>query len=253
MIVLSQVYQTIGPDGKIRNKVRRVFKDTSNKEEKSQIVKFCNRDVIKGSHKTLETLVELEEIEELSSEPAEVLESSTEGGQVQVLQVYRTLGPDGIVRNRVRRIFKEEGTKKNTNVATKETDSMVQFHNVVGADDEQPEKVDLEEKETRTDKLGDLELPDTTRVLKPSPERESRVLKVMRTVEASSNIRNQARHVCIEEEEDVNNKANVDKSQVVRFCQTGGKGDQGVEEKVDIFKGGGVEFLCQLRMQVWQI
>ena len=117
----------IGPDGKIRNKVRRVFKDTVNKEEESQIVKFCNRDVIKGSHKTLETLVELEEIE--------VLESSTEGGQVQVLQVYRTLGPDGIVRNRVRRIIKEEGTKKNTNVATKESDQMVQFHNVVGADD----------------------------------------------------------------------------------------------------------------------
>merc|ERR1712130_1085335 len=93
------------------------------------------------------------------------------------------------------------------------------------------------------------EQPDTTRVVNPSPERESRVLKVVRTVDAGGNIRNQARHVCKEEEEDVNNKANVDKSQVVRFCQTGGKGDQGVEEKVHIFKGGGVEFLCQLRVQ----
>ena len=186
--VLLQVYQTIGPDGKVRNKVRRVFKevDTSNNdvvhnEDKSQMVKFCNRDVTKGAQKTLETLVELEEIEELS-EPAEVFESSTEGGQVQVLQVFRTLGPDGVVRNRVRRVFKEEGTnnkKKNNN-----------------------------------------------------------------------NNKNQVRQVC-KEEEDINNEANIEKSQVVRFCQIG-EDEEGVEEEVHVFKGDGIEFLYQLRMQVWE-
>ena len=160
-LVSLQVYQTIGPDGKVRNKVRRVFKevDASNNdvvhsEEKSEMVKFSNRDVNKGAQKTLETLVELEEIEELS-EPAKVLESSTEGGQVQVLQVYRTLGPDGVVRNRVRRVLKEEGTnnKNNNNVGTKGTN---QFHNVVSGE-EQHENTDLEEREICADTLEELE------------------------------------------------------------------------------------------------
>ena len=265
---MLQVYQTIGPDGKVRNKVQRIFKevDTANNnndvpnEENSQMVEFCNRDVTKGAQKTSETLVELEELEELS-EPTEVLKSSTAGDKVQVLQVYRTLGPDGVVRNRVRRVFKEEET--NISVGTDEMDQILQFHNInnsnVGTNGmeqmahnvckEQPEKT---EKPLETS--GDLEfreepeeLPESKQVEKLSPERRSRVLEVISA--DASNIKNQVQQV-YKEEEDANNEGNVEKRRLVRFCQTGGSGEG--DQKVHIFKENGIEFLHQLRMQVWK-
>ena len=276
---MLQVYQTIGPDGKVRNKVQRIFKDvdTANNnndvpnKENSQMVEFCNRDVTKGAQKTPDTLVELEELEELS-EPTEVLKSSTAGDKVQVLQVYRTLGPDGVVRNRVRRVFKEEGTNNNNNninIGTNEMDQMVQFHrnninnNNVGTNGmeqmahnvckEQPEKT---EKPLETS--GDLEfrlefregpedLPESKQVEKLSPERRSRVLEVISA--DASNIKNQVQQV-YKEEEDANNEGNVEKRRLVRFCQTGGSGEG--DQKVHIFKENGIEFLHQLRVQVWK-
>jgi len=57
------------------------------------------------------------------------------------------------------------------------------------------------------------------------------------------NIRNQVR----QEKEDDNKKGNVKNSRVVRFCQTGGSGE--ADQGVQIFKGDGIQFLHQLRMQ----
>ena len=247
-VQVLQVYQTIGPDGKLRNKVKRVFKEVdtasnnnvAHNEENSQMVEFCNNDVTEETQRTLESLVDLEELEELS-EPTEVLKSSREGGQVQVLQVYRTLGPDGVVRNRVRRVFKKEGTSKKVGNNRERDQTM---HDIIGVE-EHPEKTVIEERGNLEDTLEEPEeLSEAARVVKASPERKSRLLEVIRTVDTEGNIRNQVR----QEKEDDNKKGNVKNSRVVRFCQTGGSGE--ADQGVQIFKGDGIQFLHQLRMQV---
>ena len=120
------MYQTVGPDGKVQNKVRRVFKkvdDTRDdkifddisdqrifeeidntgiepKQESSPAREFCKEGGIKKE--TLESLKEQER----------VLKSPTEGATTQVLQVYRSVGPDGVVRNKVRRVSKKREAKE---------------------------------------------------------------------------------------------------------------------------------------------
>ena len=120
------MYQTVAPDGKVQNKVRRVFKkvddtrddkifdDISNqkifkeidntgiepKQESFPAIESCKEGGIKK-----ETLESLKEQERVSKSP-------TEGAKTQVLQVYRSVGPDGVVRNKVRRVSKKREAKE---------------------------------------------------------------------------------------------------------------------------------------------
>ena len=273
------MYQTVGPDGKVQNKVRRVFKkvddtrddkifdDISNqkifkeidntgiepKQESFPAIESCKEGGIKKE--TLESLKEQER----------VLKSPTEGATTQVLQVFRSVGPDGIVRNKVRRVSKKREAKEakeansNDNV---DASNMKHGHHVVNSKDRITIKADEKQASTNTlvvePDLEQMEMEMETEIKQMEELSEMAVEaspcgddEYDQLLEGEGRI-NSDDHLVdgdvkshqLVEVVDGNFEKGLgrgERKQVVRFSEDGQR---------SLLNGDGVQFLHQLRMQV---
>ena len=266
----------------MQNKVRRVFKkvddtrddkifdDISNqkifeeidntgiepKQESFPAIESCKEGGIKKE--TLESLKEQER----------VLKSPTEGATTQVLQVYRSVGPDGVVRNKVRRVSKKREAKEanivnsNDNV---DASNMKHGHHVVNSKDRITIKADEKQASTNTlvvepdlEQMEQMEMEMETEIKQMEELSEMAVEaspcgddEYDQLLEGEGRINSDGHLVDGDvkshqfvEVVDCNFKKGLgrgERKQVVRFSEDGQR---------SLLNGDGVQFLYQLRMQV---